>query len=1311
MRRKILLLIFGFVLSWTSLGNNKIATRQNEPLEKLQLLNGEWTHKLGKLIQNKKEEGYYLALCRNYISDDVEISVKGMAVSENQFKYGCIGIVCKFIDQNNYIAARFGAYGKLSILILKNGRKKIIKLNTLKLKLGKIYKCKVILSNGLLIVKINDTPLGVVKDPFAGKSGLPGLMAMSQAAFSSISISTAKANIQALKSENKACLKVIEAGDKLAFEAVEYSISPNELIAREANPDYRSIAVYLRNKSNTATSVDNIFIDGIPSKTLIESGQIAWWRSWPHIIRPGELTQVLIKMSGQDYKRTIQSFLGVAGAPCKFSFKSSGETKPLSIKFSLKPERPPLRINFIAFSKDLKTLYAYVSATKEYEGKRIKKVEVNGTDVTAQTYLPKEIFLRTDVLPLQIKLKKPLKLASPTLVTIKTQGAFAGHAVRAFPSRFPIQLTILGGYPEASDITKIAELNFTELGFCGGANKRAMYLSEMRKNNLMFFPYIGSSPGREVIHFEKYPVLPVISGWWLDEVDKAGRKTPYDVQKEFRFSNKLLKEKKLSPAPYCVNICNPSGDKGYMELADALSHEYGIDFGIRQVLPQVDFINPGNIENRELRTGRRPWWPYFRNIEAVLLVDPQGKKVMAQYRSIDPREYRLLIYSCLANGAKGVLNWNYGLNYYTPKQLTWLSKKYDAIRLNMTAVREREAFGEKIPEDLLKGLRSATSEAGKINLELRLLGPLLAKGDLSNAAAVRKCSPVSNPRGGPAVFSRAIFCGLDTIVLLVINLNIDSDFNARINVPVRTYNTAEAQVELSIPYWIKDKCDVFEVSSAGIAPVKTTTAKNKMSFNFTGLKVSKAIVITTNRELEKSMREEWKKLNRNPNRIKVKCDSPWLLPGIVEELRANGYKISPRLEQIEYEVCSKLNVQRYFKSGAYQKNLQEALDIMRAMSHLPGTPKEYGIPGVPLTKAKNFPIYETGEFLKDKILSVGLKSYPYLLDFNNDGVTDLLVGDHDGFIYVFLNHGSNKHPKYHTGKRIKSVSTGKPVAVKLNPKLNFRDMNGDGLQDIILGAYDGKPYMLPNMAQSPGKFVFDSHRYKTFKTENGTLDVGNYVYPFVTDWNGDGLPDIIAGEIEGKVLLYLNRGTKTEAFFAAPVKIADIAPDMYPDPLPADIDGDGKRDLLLGSRSGKVYYFRNHGDNRQPRFTGHSYLQANGKDIFVGRLSHIHCNDWNNDKVIDLIIGNDDGEIRVFPGRKQDGKTVFSQGMLLKTEKKVELIAKTHPIICPGDWNGDGKTDIIAGGEGPEIKFWPNIGTKQKPEFAYYELIPGVLQQ
>lgn len=53
-------------------------------------------------------------------------------------------------------------------------------------------------------------------------------------------------------------------------------------------------------------------------------------------------------------------------------------------------------------------------------------------------------------------------------------------------------------------------------------------------------------------------------------------------------------------------------------------------------------------------------------------------------------------------------------------------------------------------------------------------------------------------------------------------------------------------------------------------------------------------------------------------------------------------------------------------------------------------------------------------------------------------------------------------------------------------------------------------------------------------------------------------------------------------------------------PAVYDIDGDGKKDLLVGQFSaGKLRVYLNRGTNREPKFQGWSFLSVEGRDVSV----------------------------------------------------------------------------------------------------------------
>ena len=63
---------------------------------------------------------------------------------------------------------------------------------------------------------------------------------------------------------------------------------------------------------------------------------------------------------------------------------------------------------------------------------------------------------------------------------------------------------------------------------------------------------------------------------------------------------------------------------------------------------------------------------------------------------------------------------------------------------------------------------------------------------------------------------------------------------------------------------------------------------------------------------------------------------------------------------------------------------------------------------------------------------------------------------------------------------------------------------------------------------------------------------------------------------------------------------SDIDVGLIAEPFMVDWDGDGLTDLLVGQFSpGKVSFYKNIGTNQAPEFTFSNYLQADGADISV----------------------------------------------------------------------------------------------------------------
>jgi hypothetical protein len=82
-----------------------------------------------------------------------------------------------------------------------------------------------------------------------------------------------------------------------------------------------------------------------------------------------------------------------------------------------------------------------------------------------------------------------------------------------------------------------------------------------------------------------------------------------------------------------------------------------------------------------------------------------------------------------------------------------------------------------------------------------------------------------------------------------------------------------------------------------------------------------------------------------------------------------------------------------------------------------------------------------------------------------------------------------------------------------------------------------------------------------------------------------------------------------------------------------DWDGDGKKDLVVGDADGKLHLFLNEGTDEAPSFTSGTLLTFEGGAEFdVGTYARPIVADYDNNSVKDLIVGNGAGEVYFISG-------------------------------------------------------------------------------
>jgi len=145
----------------------------------------------------------------------------------------------------------------------------------------------------------------------------------------------------------------------------------------------------------------------------------------------------------------------------------------------------------------------------------------------------------------------------------------------------------------------------------------------------------------------------------------------------------------------------------------------------------------------------------------------------------------------------------------------------------------------------------------------------------------------------------------------------------------------------------------------------------------------------------------------------------------------------------------------------------------------------------------------------------------------------------------------------------------------------------------------------------------------------------------LVDWDGDGDLDLLGGGFGGELFVFLNEGTRTTPRYVqtpAMIKLSDGTPARVPGDhgavVATDWDGDGLFDLVCGSASGAVVWFKNVGRARQPQLSppetlvpatpnnGYSVWLEPGAAPQLGIRAQIDVVDWNHDGLPDLLVGD-----------------------------------------------------------------------------------------
>ena len=251
-------------------------------------------------------------------------------------------------------------------------------------------------------------------------------------------------------------------------------------------------------------------------------------------------------------------------------------------------------------------------------------------------------------------------------------------------------------------------------------------------------------------------------------------------------------------------------------------------------------------------------------------------------------------------------------------------------------------------------------------------------------------------------------------------------------------------------------------------------------------------------------------------------------------------------------------------------------------------------------------------------------------DVDGDGILDLIVADALGDVFLYRGTKDGLAPQAPLlGQNPVGVPGDVDALRDLCPRLANWDHKGS--RDLLLADRRGFIALCKN--DGHGRFALEGY----LQQENAPVSVGRCAAPTLADWNGDRKPDLVCGGEDGYVTVFDNVGTKPGELLFAPGKrvMVDGRPLMarpgpgdggqqlrYSWPRVADMDGDGRLDLLLGGGCGEVDLYLNDG-----RLRNTGALKTGRFTITAPGITTPTPLDWGNSGRMDIILGS-----RAIPG-------------------------------------------------------------------------------
>ncbi|SEO65049.1 IPT/TIG domain-containing protein [Mucilaginibacter gossypiicola] len=324
-------------------------------------------------------------------------------------------------------------------------------------------------------------------------------------------------------------------------------------------------------------------------------------------------------------------------------------------------------------------------------------------------------------------------------------------------------------------------------------------------------------------------------------------------------------------------------------------------------------------------------------------------------------------------------------------------------------------------------------------------------------------------------------------------------------------------------------------------------------------------------------------------------------------------------------------------------------------------------------------------------------------DFDGDGLIDVAVLNLDAnTINLFKNTSVTGNLSFAPKTNLATVN--KPYF------LTVSDIDNDGKPDLVVTSITSTAISVyKNISDNTGIKFAPKIDYTSIQTNNTSM----------ADMDGDGLPDMVIGSrTPSKISIRKNTTVGGNISFATAV---DFAFDAGYSSTVADIDNDGKPDLLLGSTYGGVQIYLNTTPNAgsfsfaskvsvplvlvNQDLYNVDYLKTNSTPSSINLLG-VAMNDLDGDGLGDIVLRYSSLYNNINTNLVSVLRNLSTPGVV-KFGTNEEYSLYSPQSVCIADIDGDGRPDMVAGTDQTGLAGY-RINKVIEPVLTGYKTTDGV---